>query len=215
MATDDTAPDGRAARTPSQQRSRERVGRMLEAATELIGEQGSDSLRMSEVASRAGVSIGSLYQFFPDKTALIGQLAAEITRESRACIAHELQGVSNARELDRAFSALIDTYYALFLERPVMRDIWSATQADPRLRAQEFADSRETADLLLQALLRIRPDLDKAKATSAARLMMHTGEATMRLAVSVDAREGRDLIEALKRMALGVFADLLGRRSGS
>src|SRR5262245_1644489 len=57
---------------PVQKRSRERVERMLAVATELIAEKGSDALRMGEVAERSGVSIGSLYQFFPDKTALLG-----------------------------------------------------------------------------------------------------------------------------------------------
>ncbi|TKB29290.1 MAG: helix-turn-helix transcriptional regulator, partial [Mesorhizobium sp.] len=49
-------------RAPTQQRSRERVERMLAAAAALIAEQGSDAMRMGEVAERAGVSIGSLYQ---------------------------------------------------------------------------------------------------------------------------------------------------------
>ena len=52
-----------AARVPTQQRSRERVERMLAAATELIEEGGSDSMKMSEVAERAGVPIGSLALF--------------------------------------------------------------------------------------------------------------------------------------------------------
>ncbi|RUU02593.1 TetR family transcriptional regulator, partial [Mesorhizobium sp. USDA-HM6] len=45
-------------RAPTQQRSRERVERMLAAASALIAEQGSDAMRMGEVAERAGVSIG-------------------------------------------------------------------------------------------------------------------------------------------------------------
>ncbi len=62
-------------RAPSQQRSRERVERMLAAASALITEQGSDAMRMGEVAERAGVSIGSLYQFFPNREALVEALA--------------------------------------------------------------------------------------------------------------------------------------------
>src|SRR5262249_21757810 len=49
-------------RMPSQRRSRERVERILECATALIGERGSDAMRMSDVAEMAGISIGSLYQ---------------------------------------------------------------------------------------------------------------------------------------------------------
>ncbi|MFX6225919.1 helix-turn-helix domain-containing protein, partial [Acinetobacter baumannii] len=62
-------------RQPSQNRSRERVERRLAVATELLAAHGSDAMRMGESAERAGVSIGSLYQYFPDKAAIIRTLA--------------------------------------------------------------------------------------------------------------------------------------------
>ena len=74
------------ARLPTQQRSRERVERMLAAASALIAEGGSDAMRMSEVAERAGVPIGSLYQFFPDKGAIVRTLAERYNALGRACI---------------------------------------------------------------------------------------------------------------------------------
>src|SRR6187200_3383987 len=82
------------ARMPTQQRSRERVERMLAAATALIAEQGSDALRMSEVAERAGVSIGSLYQFFPDKSAIVGTLVERYNEAGRRCIADGMADVT-------------------------------------------------------------------------------------------------------------------------
>lgn len=187
---------------PSQQRSRERVERMLSAATELIEQHGSDSLRMAEVAVRAGVSIGSLYQFFPDKAAIIRALAERITAESRACIDEALADVDGEDDLRREFAALIDTYYALFLDRPVMRDIWSATQTDKVLHDLELADSRKSAELLTAILRRLRPGVDKAKLEAATFLIWQLGEATMRLAISVDRAEGDQLVEAYKHMAL-------------
>ena len=127
-------------RAPSQQRSRERVERMLAAASALIAEQGSDAMRMGEVAERAGVSIGSLYQFFPDKRAIVWALAERYTAESQACISSALKDVGDAEGLRQAFSELVDIYYGLFLAEPVMRDIWSGTQADKALRELELAD---------------------------------------------------------------------------
>src|SRR5205809_464260 len=78
---------------PTQQRSRERVERMLAAASEIIEKHGSDAMRMSEVAERAGVPIGSLYQFFPDKRALIRTLAERYNALGRKCIEKELAPV--------------------------------------------------------------------------------------------------------------------------
>jgi Bacterial regulatory proteins, tetR family len=52
---------------PSQERSRERVAAVLSAARELIAEGGLASLKTGLLAERAGVPIGTIYQFFPDK----------------------------------------------------------------------------------------------------------------------------------------------------
>jgi AcrR family transcriptional regulator len=192
-------------RTPTQQRSRERVERMLAAATELIAQQGSDALRMSEVAERAGVSIGSLYQFFPDKTAIVGTLVERYNEAGRRCIADGMADVKNAEEMRRAFSALIDIYYKIFLAEPVMRDIWFGAQADKALREAQLADSRRNGALVAAALKRIRPDVDPDALETSAFIAMHLGEEAMRLAISVPRAEGDALVEAYKCMALAVL----------
>lgn len=194
-------------RAPSQQRSRERVERMLTAASALIAGQGSDAMRMGEVAERAGVSIGSLYQFFPDKRAIIRALAERYTTQSQACIAAALAEVSDADSLPRAFSELVDTYYGLFLAEPVMRDIWSGTQADKALRELELADSRANAEFLTAVLKRLRPDANPAALETTALLIWQMGEAAMRLAISVERQEGDRLVAAYKRMALRELLD--------
>lgn len=195
-----------ARKEPTQQRSRERVERMLAAARSLIAERGSDAMKMGEVAERAGVSIGSLYQFFPDKSAIIRALAERFTAENRACIDAELAGVSDERSLLAAFDGLVDTYYAISLAEPVMRDVWSGTQVDKALRELELADSRASADALARVWARLRPETDPAELASTAFLIWQLGEATMRLAVSVDRAEGDRLVQAYKRMALRELA---------
>lgn len=55
---------------PQQQRSRRTVDALIEATALLIAERGEERLTTNHVAARAGVSIGSLYQYFGDKAAL-------------------------------------------------------------------------------------------------------------------------------------------------
>ncbi|CAI2932711.1 HTH-type transcriptional repressor KstR [Aminobacter niigataensis] len=195
-------------RAPSQKRSQERVERMLQAASALISEGGSDAMRMGEVAERAGVSIGSLYQYFPDKGAIIRTLAERYNAEGRACIADGLAGVRDMKGLIEAFGGLIDVYYGIFLAEPVMRDIWSGTQADKALRDIDLRDSRANGALLAGALLRVKPDADSDLVERKAFLIMSLGESTMRLAISVERAEGDLLVADYKAMALREIAAL-------
>jgi len=189
-------------RAPIQRRSRERLERILVAATDLIAAKGSDAMRMGDVAEKAGVSIGSLYQYFPDKAAIIRTLAERYNAQSRACIEAALASVRDFASLHIALGGLIDTYYAMFLAEPVMRDIWSGTQADKDLHDIDLEDSRANGAVLAATLARLDPDADRAKLVATAFLVIQLGEATMRLAISVERGEGDALVASYKRMVL-------------
>jgi len=192
-------------RVPTQARARERVGRVLEAAVGLIEQQGTDHLKMADLAKAAGISIGSLYQYFPDKAAVVHALAERCYQESRHCIEEGLAGIADAAAFREAFAQLYDIYYAQFLAEPAMADIWSGTQGDKDLRAIEIDYSRENAGLLVEAVLRLAPDADRKALAASAFLVMYLGESTMRLAVSVPPTEGRVLVDDYKRMALSLL----------
>jgi AcrR family transcriptional regulator len=189
-------------RTPAQQRSRERLDRILAVARDLIAAKGSDQVKMSEIAEHAGISIGSLYQYFPEKAAIIRALAERYSAESRKCIAAALSGVRDRASLRAAYEGLLDQYYALFLAEPVMRDIWSGMQADKQLMTLELAESRACGALLAAAIRRVHPDADPEKTAAAAFLIWQLGEAAMRLAISLSRREGNAVIAAFKRMTV-------------
>ncbi|MEU8798447.1 TetR/AcrR family transcriptional regulator [Spirillospora sp. NPDC048819] len=58
-------------RTPRQDRSRRTVERILDAATRVLAERGYDGASTNRIARAAGVSNGSLYQYFPNKDAIV------------------------------------------------------------------------------------------------------------------------------------------------
>jgi len=189
-------------RMPSQERSRARVEHMLNCAISVIAEKGSEAMTMSEVARLAGVSIGSLYQYFPDKSAIIRALAEHYGAECLKCIEKSLASAETLDALCAALGELIDIYYGLFLAEPVIRDINSAIGADKSLRDMEIAESRRSGAVLSDALCRVAPDCDRQRAAAACFLIMHLGESTMRLAISTGPEEGAKLVETYKHMAL-------------
>jgi AcrR family transcriptional regulator len=59
-------------RQPAQRRSRERVRRILQAATDLLAEGGVDALTMSSLAERTGIPASTIYRYFDNRDAVIG-----------------------------------------------------------------------------------------------------------------------------------------------
>jgi AcrR family transcriptional regulator len=75
-----------ARRTPIQRRSKATVDVVLEAAAQILMRRGYDAATTNEIARRAGVSIGTLYQYFPDKAALFKELLARHLAARRAVL---------------------------------------------------------------------------------------------------------------------------------
>src|SRR5258708_20565311 len=93
------------AKEPKRERGKQRVAALIDAGAELFAEKGYEATTMTEIASRAGAAIGSLYQFFPSKEALAEALFdrfAERRTESVAQVEARAQGRS-ARELADLF----------------------------------------------------------------------------------------------------------------
>ncbi len=69
-------------KAPKQKRSREMVSRLLDATAATIADRGLDGTTTNHIAEQAGVSIGSLYQYFPDKDALVEALLSRMGEQS-------------------------------------------------------------------------------------------------------------------------------------
>jgi AcrR family transcriptional regulator len=195
-----------ARRQPVQQRSQERLGRILSVAEGLIAQHGSEPLKMSEIAALAGISIGSLYQYFPDKRSILRTLAEQYAADSRRCIDEALATAHDAASLAAAFSSLVDQYHAIFLDNPVRRDIISGMRADRELMAIELAESKACGVFLAAAIQRAHPKADAKRVGALAFLVWQLGEETMRLALAHKRSEGALLVEAYKRMSLQAMA---------
>src|SRR5215813_13411256 len=61
-------------RIPQQQRGERRVAELLKAAASEFAEVGYDAATMKAIAERAGASIGAIYQYFPNKQAVVNAL---------------------------------------------------------------------------------------------------------------------------------------------
>jgi AcrR family transcriptional regulator len=199
MEKDESAGPGR---IPVQKRGRERVEKILAAAREIITESGSDSLKMSDIVERTGVSFGSLYQYFPDKAAIIRRLAEHYNMLGRECVANELLEVGSFATLDQALLRIVDGYFEMYRASPVMCDIWHATQADKHLAAMEAEDGEWHSQTLLGYLkvLSARPEDELLRAS---RLTMQMIAAVVRFAITLPDGEAEKTLVMFKRGLIG------------
>ena len=196
----DAGATGLARLVPTQQRSRERFERILESAAEIMAEKGSEAFRMSDIVERTGVPFGSLYQYFPDKTAIIGTLAERYNAIGRDCVRRDLSSVNSAKDLYPALCRITDSYYQMFIDEPVMRDIWQATQADRALQKLDEEDGIYLSGLLQDALTRIAPNAPSAALSAFSQLMMTLIAAAVRHAIALDPKAAARVMTLFKRM---------------
>jgi AcrR family transcriptional regulator len=185
---------------PTQKRSRERFERILACAAEVMAEKGSEAFRMSDIVERTGIAFGSLYQYFPDKTAIIGTLAERYNAIGRDCVGRDLAEVKVSADLYPALCRVTDGYYEMFLSEPVMRDVWQATQADRGLQKLDEEDGAYLAGLLSDALRRIAPNAAEPALSAFSQMTMILIAAAVRHAVTRPAKEGRRILSLFKRM---------------
>jgi AcrR family transcriptional regulator len=115
-------------RTPRQERSRHTVECVLVAAAHVFAERGYANTTTNHIAARAGVSIGSLYQYFPSKDALLMTLAERHVERAFATVMEHVRAKRGApaREFLRA---LVDA-------------LVEAHQIEPRLHRVIFEEAR-------------------------------------------------------------------------
>ncbi len=98
---------------PSQQRARENVDRILKAAATLLEQKGYDHLTTISIAKEAGASVGSVYQYFPNKHAIMFALFEkwlEIDNEILEAVENERQYDSVVDEFLALTEKLVDAY---------------------------------------------------------------------------------------------------------
>jgi AcrR family transcriptional regulator len=155
------SPTGGMRRTPRQARSQERVNRILDVAEDLFARQGYAATTTNAIAAQAQVPIGSLYQFFPDKTAILQALALRYEEKLHQELAVTDEAEFVTLSLADYVNQLIDTtdrfftenpsYYAIFMEvQGTIRELEEIDEATDATLIQDLASSLARRDARLE-----------------------------------------------------------------
>ena len=101
-------------RLPSQERSRDRVDRILEATAQLLDQMPVDRITTAAIAETADVPIGSVYQYFPNKLAVLAELTRRVMERvdttTASLFAEDFGILPWDQAIDRAIDATIEGY---------------------------------------------------------------------------------------------------------
>jgi AcrR family transcriptional regulator len=157
---------------PQQARSNELVAAILQAALQVLAKEGAARFTTTRVAERAGVSVGSIYQYFPNKASILFRLQSDEWRETTAMLRDTLQdpGRPPLERLRRLVHAFVksecdeaDVRTALADAAPLYRD------------APEAHEARSASAGTLEAFMReVLPGVSKARRTLACDLLKTT-----------------------------------------
>ena len=189
-------------REPKQERSRVRVERMLAAARDLLAERGLEGLTMDGVAQGAGVPIGSLYQFFPDRNALLACLFSQFLQLSDALVEDRFRAVDSAARLEAVAEGLPESLYQAVAGDPALVEIYSAIQAIRALRHLDTEDSRRMASVLFEAARPLAPhSVDDERLSRVCFLVCDLLGNAIRTALKEGGRDGELLVQEYAAMA--------------
>ncbi|MGU3651925.1 TetR family transcriptional regulator [Mycolicibacterium sp. A43C] len=157
---------------PKQKRSTELVAAILEAATKVLAKEGAQRFTTARVADRAGVSVGSLYQYFPNKAAILLRLQSDEWKQTTELIASILQDAGTP-PIER-LRALVHAFIRSECDEAAIRS--ALNDAAPLYRdAPEAQATKALGDSIFQAFVQeILPDAPKRMRTVAADMITRT-----------------------------------------
>ncbi|WP_255467048.1 MULTISPECIES: TetR/AcrR family transcriptional regulator [Aeromicrobium] len=183
---------------PTQERSKVKFDHLLQVSRDLLLETGFESFTCEEVAHRAGLPIGTLYQFFANKYVIV----CELDRQNAVAIQSELDKLAGELPtldwlvlLDR----LVDHMAQLWINDPSRSAVWYAVQSTPVTRATAEITERELAARVAHVLAPLTPGTPRDRRKIMAEVLVHMSYSMLNFSVR-DLQEHHEAIIELKRL---------------
>lgn len=163
-------------KSASQKRSQATVETLLDATARVLTKEGYDRASTNRIAAKAGVSVGSLYQYFPNKEALVATLVARHNREMLQLLRDALEKVASL-DLATAMRELVRATVDAHLVDPALHRIFAEQVPRMGQLAKIEALQRETFLLIRAYLEERRHEISVADLDSATSICVTTVEA--------------------------------------
>jgi AcrR family transcriptional regulator len=207
-------------RKPRQERGKDTVRRLMEAGRRVFAERGYHGLHAGDIASAAGVSVGSFYAYFADKRELFLALLDEYTRAIRERQSAEFRTVSARTAADDVTGAL-EKIIGVSLEAHkgspgLLREFIRMSLYDEAVRERLDRVGREARLALEKVLAAFIPGMGRRGVREVAYVLFHASEGVLhRLVLGGEGIGERRAVRALAQMLAAYVEQLSGKRAAS
>ena len=191
-------------RIPIQERGEQRVARLLEAAAAIFAEVGYDAATMRDIAARAGASIGSLYQFFPNKKVVARAIKTQYCQELKELWAN-LAALSVKTPTIRLIDQFLNVTIKAIEQHPAIIRLMDAPRS-----ANPAADIKQSLrEQLVELFLTRKPRLSRNKAHRYAEITVQMIRTILWLYLENERSEREALVAEVKSAVVNYLAPRL------
>ena len=201
-------------RVPKQARSQERFDQILDVAAKLFSEKGFDATTTNEIARRAGVSIGSVYQYFDDKEAIVEDLADRYVEALRVVtnglLTTDIANLSTVEAVDR----LLDPILEFHSNHPAFSPLWLGAEVSSELKTSMGSMDIEVLARVEELIKGGIPGISHERALMVATSIQAAVKSLLGILSRTDDAEFRqETTSETKRMLVAYLEDVIRRQT--
>ncbi len=188
-------------RTPQQERGERRLAQLLEAAASVMAEVGYDAATMTEIAERAHASIGALYQYFPNKEAIVVALRQQYVKELEVRwvpLMAQASKLTIRQLVDQIFEVMID-----YIER---RPAYIPTLNAPGSYKRDPAARNRLREHFAAMFRKRRPEMSHEAAFRVANVSVQVLKGMHALYAEAEGGEKEEIIEEFKLVLMSYLS---------
>ncbi|MFF4039011.1 TetR/AcrR family transcriptional regulator [Streptomyces sp. NPDC001816] len=197
-----------------QARGERRIAQLLQAAARVFCTTGYTAASTNAIAREAGVSPGTLYQFFPNKEALAVELGDRLMHQMQETYGEVLTPVDPATPLEEAIGTAVDRFMAFNTEHPVFFALMHGPDVPGRI-AEAHDQLHATVIGRIEGLLgSLLPEADPADVTRTAHVCLGIYKAGLELVLAHEGAEQAAYVQEIKDVLIRYLQPLVGDRLG-
>jgi AcrR family transcriptional regulator len=193
-----------------QPRGQRRINQLLDAADVVFAEIGYERATTNAICKQAGVSPGTLYQFFPHKQAIAEALAARYLERLPDTHRSAFEVASANAPLQELIDQVVDPFIALHRQGPGLEALLTGSVISDELTTS-IQGLKQHVEISLAKLFQTRrPEANRAEINRAAATSVQLVKSLLHPAVTGTPKQQREAIKELKTVLFRYLAPILG-----